>query len=469
MRYKPGYVTVFFTIALSLCLSLIIGLIYGARENALREKTKEAAAVSIKSVMAEYQKELWQEFNLIFVDSGYGYNADSLSLTEEHYIGFLNHNFDEEKLGLINGKDLLKLSCVNAETDRVRFATDNSGAAVFNQAVTCMKYKYGIEYINSLYETATSSEMETLINSESVESLVRETKEDLDEIIAPVFKPWTEEIDDSVLSEKELSFLSTLRLVLDSVEDVSKTVLNEDSLLENREINEGNFENSELEKALTDQLFFKEYVLNYCSNYINKSDDRALSYEVEYLIKGNLNDSHNLEAVVNKILLIREAANMISLYLDTERINEINAIVETAMALLTLPELAPALTALVVAVWSYFESISDVKTIMFGGKVPLIKSHDEWRTGIFGSNKNKSENYGAGLDYKAYLRVLLYFSDTDTLLKRFLNVVDMDVRKISKNTHFSLDNCFDAVEMTAYVVSDYGYSYQIKRNYIIGD
>ena len=65
----------------------------------------------------EYQKELWQEYNLIFVDATYGYETDSFILPEEHYVGYLNENFDEGGVSFLGGRDLLKLEAYYAETD----------------------------------------------------------------------------------------------------------------------------------------------------------------------------------------------------------------------------------------------------------------------------------------------------------------------------------------------------------------
>ena len=450
--------TVFFAIAIYICMSLFIGLMYGARESAVRAKAKEAADASIRSVFGEYQKELWKEYNLIFVDATYGYDTDSFILPEEHYIGYLNENFDEGGFSIIKGKDLLKISASFAETDEIRLATDNTGAAVRTQAVNFMKHKYGLAYIQNLYDAA--QEYEAVYEEVSEAGEIAEELPD-----SPVLEEWKESYGDTILGEKDVSFLSTLRLVIKDVSDVSGVKVNKNALVSGRALNKGN-SSAYKTSDLTDNLFFKEYLLEYTNNYLSSKKDTALSYETEYLIAGKDVDSHNLESVVNRLLLTREVMNMAALKKDEKRMNTIRILSTIVTTAILKPELAPELEASLISLWSFAESVGDVKLLLRGKKVPFMKSEDEWQTSLRGFfSDEKKDGYESGLTYRDYLRAFVTVSDTETLTERFMDLCELNVRKWTGKEGFRLDFCFDRWVVTAYLQSEFGYQYTIKRQY----
>ena len=455
---RKGYVTVFFALAIVICMSLFIGLMYGARESAIRARAKEATDVSMRSVFAEYQKELWKEYNLLFVDATYGYDTDSLILPEEHYVAYLNENFDEGGFTLFEGKDLLKLSASFAETDEIRLATDNDGAAIRTQAVNFMKHKYGVAYLESLYESI--SEYEATLEEASAEPEVSE------EIIdSPVLEEWKESYGDTILGEKEVSLLSSLRLVLSDTSDVSGISVNNKALVSGRALNKGNSTAIDSSDS-TDNLFFKEYLLEYTNNYLNKEKETVLSYETEYLIAGKNVDSHNLESVVNRLLVTREVMNVAALKKDEQRMQTIKIFSTVVASAILKPDMEPALEGTVISLWSFAESVGDVKLLLNGKKVPFMKSPEEWRTSLMGVfSGKKDDGYENGLTYTDYLRLFVATSDVSVLTKRIMNLCELNVRKWAENERFRLDYCFDRWAVTAYLQSEYGYQYTIKRFY----
>lgn len=454
---KKGYVTVFFAIAIYICMSLFIGLMYGARENAIRARAREASDVSIRSIFAEYQKELWEEYNLLFVDATYGYDTDSFILPEEHYVGYLNENFDEGGFSLAGGKDLLKLSASYAETDEIRLATDNDGAAIVAQAANFMKHKYGIAYIQTLFDAFEG--YGTAIEDVSWQ----EEPEELSD--SPVLEEWKEAYGDTILGKKDVSFLSALRLVLKDVSDLSGVMVNRNVLAGKRPLNKGNsLINSTSD--LTDNLLFYEYLIEYTNNYLNKEKDTVLSYETEYLIAGHDVDSHNLEGVVNRMLATREAMNIATLKNDESRMNTVRIFSKIVATAILKPELASAIEVTAVSLWSFVESIGDVKLLLKGKRVPLIKTSEEWRSSLRGFFSNENDDgYESGLTYTDYLRVFVMMTNKATLSRRFMDLCELNVRKWTENEGFRLDFCFDRWSVTAYIQSEYGYQYTVKKHY----
>ena len=455
--------TVFFTLIVSVILTFILGMIYGVRENAIRLKVKQSADVSMRSSFAEYERILWERYNLLFVDIGYGFDVDSFLAIEDHYTEFMNNNFDEMTFRLLGGVDLLKLDCKETQTQAVRFATDNNGEAIRKQAIKAMKYKYGVGFIEDFLEHYQSARDNNLLDATGNEMAI-EAIERLEEESSPVLQEIEAASREAIFGETNVSTFSTLKKVVRDISSISRTTIDVNSLLEKRSINQGNSEASG-ESGLTDNLIFYEYVLTYMGNYVSKKPDTALTYECEYLIRGKKSDIENLEGVVNRLLLIREASNLMTLLSDENRMNEIEALATGIAYILQNPELSTVIETVIASLWSYAESKCDVSVLLDGGKVPLIKTSSEWKTtmaNIF-TRRRESEGYEYGMGYRDYLRLFLYLEGADTVTKRMMNLLELNVRKEQGRKTFNLDNCIDRWKIKAYVSSEYGYDYIVER------
>ena len=463
---KRGYITVFFAIAISLCLSLILALVYGIRENAIRLKVKDIADICIRSTFAEYQKELWERYNLIFVDAGYGTEATGTILPEEHFKNFMNKNFNENPMVVMGGKDFLSIECTDVESMEIRYATDEMGKAIVNQGVNWMKYKYGINDLMYLYQTSMKVKQDA--DNVDVEKKLKDAREEIGGNPPIQMEEWFSASDDFLMDRKDPSLFSTLRLVYGDTSFVSDKAYNEDGLIESRNLNKGNIKNDK-KSDLADKLFFTEYVLSYCGNFVSELPDTALKYESEYLIMGTESDAKNLEGVTNLLLLFRTSSNLTELYKDQSTISQIEDIAQAIATLCFNPELGEPLAMIIELVWTFNESKNDVWLIFSGEKVPIAKPPTEWKTTFLNplSTNHTDDGFEEGWEYKDYLRMFLYTIGLDKVSGRFMNVVEQNVRLSTNNPDFRIDNCFDAWKETAYVKSDFGYEYMTTRKYDI--
>ena len=468
MTCKNGYVTVYFTLLLTVLFSLFTGLIYGVRENAMRLKINETADTSVTSLFAEFQSELWKQYDLIFVDAGYGSKAESLILTEDHLKSCATKNFEEDGNAIFHSTDLLGLECDGVKTSKIRFVTDYSGGAIRQQAVRIMKYRYSVGYIEDLYESVDDNVNSQTFSGTLMEETVEKASEADDSL--PELKEWTNTLDGCVYKETEVSSFSTLRSVFTDIGSISKATLKEEGLVSERSLNKGNYDAGE-GLDVTDAAFFKEYLLEYLSNFRNEKEETVLKYELEYVIAGHMSDAENLEAVVNRILLIREAANLTTLMSDSRKMEEIRIYSEVLAGLLLSPEAAPAIEALIIGSLSYVESLNDVRVLLSGGKVPMLKEVSEWRTNfanVFVPERDTS-SYENGIDYIDYLRGFLYLEDAEKETERFMDICEANVRNLTGNSDFRLDYCFDAWDGSLSVVSSAGYAYTVSKSMDVED
>ncbi len=466
-RFNEGYVTVFFTISIAIIMSLFIGMFYSARENAIRMRTVTVADTAMTSIFAEYNKQLWEQYGLVFVDSSYMTDSTGMKLTEDHLKAIINRNFDECRLELIGGKDLLKLNCTETEAMAVCLATDQKYKAIKHQAVNLMKYHYKIAYIDRAREWTGVVNEHNLSGGAQYDEAFR-AADDLNSKYGIDYSGWLPSITGgNDISEDNIAGFGILSWITD-LGKISTTKINKDNYASKRQLNKGNLER-DYDEEISDYFFLREYMMHKCGNYLRNKPDSVLTYQTEYLVTGKGSDSDNLAGVARRIMVLREAANMITLTSDSGKMETIDGICAAIAAALTVPEAADILKAIVIAFWVNYESLTDMNVIFAGGKIPLIKTSDQWITdlnsALYGGNNADSSD--DGLSYEDYLRIFVYMTGEEKLLMRLSDIIEMDIRSTPGNEYFRLDNCFDAWEAQIYVTSKHGYDFTaVRRRYV---
>ena len=78
--------------------------------------------------------------------------------------------------------------------------------------------------------------------------------------------------------------------------------------------------------------------------------------------------------------------------------------------------------AILAAGWAYVESLSDVRCLLSGGEVPLVKDRASWRTQLGNLGIRDTCTGSAGLNYEEYLRILFAMSSKEKTVMRALDV-----------------------------------------------
>ena len=106
--------------------------------------------------------------------------------------------------------------------------------------------------------------------------------------------------------------------------------------------------------------------------------------------------------------------------------------------------------------WALGEAIADVKCLLSGGRIPLIKSASQWKLDLDGllemgreGNVSQPSSGEEGLDYRGYLRILLFAAYGKEEIYRMMDVMQMNIGREQEG--FSLMNCACAVDMEASV------------------
>lgn len=461
MKEQSGEITVFLSIVLVILISLFFTVIEGVRINTMRFQTECAADTALQSVLAEYNRELLEQYDLFFMEIGYGSGEGGYILLEEHMKDYMQKNL---------AHPLLSLSADYAAVIKAAGAADEAGCVLEQEAVRYMLDRYGLPDLSGMSDvfdqisekgflkdtiTKRRSENEKAISAVDTTVKKKDGKKKRIAIENPADAVNQKRGSDSILS------------IVAKKNGISENKVPLHTLLSHRDYMEhdGFFENDK-EITMAEDLIFQIYLMEKCGNYTKQKKDAALAYEMEYILAGEAGDRENLKTVVNKLLLLREAANFAYLISDSAKQAEAEALAMTLAAVILFPELKDLIKLSILIAWAYAESVNDVRILLENGKVPLMKDVKSWRIGLKSAMKLNMEDgngEGKGLDYEAYLHTLLACMDRQERNERFMDVIEMNVRRTPGNEKFYLDHCIGTFTAEMSVSSGSGKNCQITR------
>lgn len=475
---ENAYLTVYLALCITLILSLCLTLIEGVRRNGARLEAEIAVETGLQSIMAEYHRELFYQYNLFAVDSSYGTVLPGRANTERHLDYYLekNLNFRDVFLGDWFYRDFFLLSPGKVSLTKVSVLTDGDGAVFRNCAVDAIRDDVGLKLLEELQDWIRIIEVNGLEerDPETEKNLLDSEIEEYDgmEFDIGEDEPYIFHVVNPTNRLEEQRRKGILKLVLTEDGELSANILQTEGLILDRMnrglINQGNFavEQTAGGEQLLERFFFQEYLLKYMGHYGRESEEDALHYQVEYLTAAEDSDVENLRLVLKRICTIREAANTMYLYSDSEKRGAAELAATLVCDLAMVPELAPVLEAAILLGWAYAESIYDIKTLLAGGRVPLVKDAETWHYGLssaLSGNLEDQEDVGRGLSYEDYLRIFMMCTDIDTLTARAMNMVEADIRLTPGNGAFRLDGCYAGLEAYMAIESGYGFDFELTR------
>ena len=196
-------------------------------------------------------------------------------------------------------------------------------------------------------------------------------------------------------------------------------------------------------RNLAERLLINEYIGTYFADF---TDDikTPLSYELEYILNGKDSDRENLENTVAALLAIREGLNYMHIISDADKMQRAGELAEVISGVICLPEITFLIKFLIIAVWALVESAIDIKCLLSGGKVPIIKTKDDWKADldtIFEVLENRAlgnKDSERGINYEGYLKMLLYIEDPVKRNFRMMDIMQLDIG-VSQNDFLMKD------------------------------
>lgn len=191
-------------------------------------------------------------------------------------------------------------------------------------------------------------------------------------------------------------------------------------------------------KALTGQ-----YILDKFDSYVDMDNNNHLNYEIEYILYGKKCDKDNLGEVVDNIVTIRTGFNLIYLVKDNIKRNEAYELALSIIGYTGMPVLVRITQFLIMGAWAYAEAVVDVRDLLKGYRVKVIKNSDEWNLSLSGIKNLESDDRGkenrSGLGYEDYLRFMLFKQNKSEQVYRIMDLIELNVQA-KYNKEFKIRN-----------------------------
>ena len=452
--YRKGEITVFLALILSALLGLLCVLIESARVQLIRMNIEAVMDASLHSCFGEYDKRLFERYDLIFIDSSYrGADEAGIDSVIGHLTQYINVNTDYNDTTATGEWYREKLA--DAEAEKYIFASDDDGNILRSQACEYIE-KYG----NRKYIAQITSNKGDAAGIGEVD----------------FFGEW-----DCLLAEIEAYGLP----LTNPGEIVRGMVLSEDEYLEGTALNTVKFSDrpsvrglekgnalSEHKKPLGKDDDFIEYLMQKCGCYTEFKAEQQLTSELEYIIYGEMSDHDNMCRIIERLLKLRESDNLTCIRGDEGKVMEAEEKAAEVASFNMLkppsPELIRLIRDSILYAWAYAESAIDVSRLLNKGLCPVIKNSSDigleldelmdFRSKLKGTG-------GAGISYKIYTGIFISELDDRTRRMRCMDIIEGNFRTFY-NDRFRIDGCVEYLMASASFTSGYGYSHEIKRDYI---
>lgn len=492
---RQGSVTIFLSLLMAVFLMFIQVAFSSLRIEGGRIQAEAGVEEGLYSVFAGYDRELFEKYHVFFLDGGYGtgnFLPGKMYRTVENR---LKVSLNPGKISTgIRGENLWKCSKGPGAITGYTLATDQEGRAFYTQAVDYMKETAGIQGIQLLMKQADTEnfilkEQEktgTGTDWEEAEKLYEQAKQQKQQEEVSNHENNSTNLDQSEESKVEvppgfvnpLEIISQIRkvgllaLVLPPGAEPSGLTISKSDVVSERSLQRGMsiLFSGEEQNTVTGRLLFQEYMMKHLNCYTDQTSVGGLSYQLEYAAAGKKSDEENLKAVVRRLLVIREGANMLCLLKNPgmqTQIHEMALVICTAAG---LPALEGVVSLALEAAWAFGESVMDVRQMLQGGGVPLVKSSANWTLTLENLSKLPqllSQNQRIqkeGLQYKDYLRILIGTVGCGKQVMRTMDVIEAALRQEIHHEEFRFDHCVCYLEVEMEVVCNEK-QFTIQRNY----
>lgn len=444
---KKGEITAFLSLIFVLLLAFILAMTESAAIQTSKNQKRLDVDRAVFSVFAEYQKDLLEEYEIFAFDSTYGTGV-----------------FDETKI--IRRLSYYGSMEISQEITDIQYLTDNQGQAFREQILAYMEEKSGISLMRDL--TGLSSQWEER------ETEGKEISDQLDEVLITESELLPEESESLVTARAG----GTLSLILPRDFTLSAKSISSGEMVSGRSLNAGR--GSLPARAGTDgldeKLLIEQYVIDHFGNALEqKGENRSLDYELEYLIGGKESDVENLRSVANKLLFFRFAMNYAFLLTDTEKRSEAETAAAVVAAVLLQPEAAEAICQILLLLWSFGESVMDLRALMSGKRAAFVKNAENWQLSLASlfspdtwNGSREAQDTEGGMTYVQYLQILLFLTDSDTLTMRLLDRVEQNLRIEKGVEYFRADYCVTKLRLnnTADIWNGITYCFPLYYGYL---
>lgn len=473
--YGKGTITVFLSLICILFLSLLCTAVESARIQGSRAKAAAALDMGMFSVMGEFERELLEHYDVFFLDGAAGsgsYNLENLNNVLQE---FMEYNVSPNKGLLVRQADIFNLNMTESKITGTTLATDEKGAAFYQQAVGFMRENAGTEFLSTwlermkdgqqlerageIYENRNKTVEENLKQMEDAQKQLEALEKEQKDELSPA-EPEAEQLPAVPDSQNPLNIIKKLKkegilgLVLKDKGIISQKTLPASSPSK-RTNQKGNLPVEKKYSGLTSNLLFQEYLFERFCLFTDTEKEGVLDYGLEYILCGKNTDEKNLKSVVTRLLLLREGANFVYLSSDTASMETANALAALLVGAVPIPGLVTVTAYALLLAWAYAESLLDVRELLAGGKIPVLKSAATWRLSLTSVPDllqildNTDGSSTEGLSYSGYLQILFTMGNVKKYPMRALDLIEGYMKARPATSSFRADHAICKIQAEA--------------------
>ena len=442
---KRASVTIFLSLCIgsfSLLITTLANLCVATGE---RVRIEAASDISMNSVLGEYSKALLDEYNLLYIDSSYLSMEPSIDNVKNR----LSYYYRQNTEGSFKAEDSpwgdIKISDVNISEFQTATAGDGASlryqAAVFVEdceslAPSLEEAVYALSFLDMANELDAMPdpmpEWDILMGSLEAMPLPMVKGQ-----LLPLLNPadWVYELSKGdVLSNSEVN-----------VAEISDVHIDISRYISNRDI-----ENTGTMHEIDEKP--KEEFLTYinCSfgDYLNPKEDRLFKCEREYVISKGDSDYSNFKQIAERIYRWRFNDNLRLAKADGGLNGEALAYAMTLDICKAAPAFAKPIADSMIYACAYLETLSDIHALYNGGKIPVKKLTHRMNIGAVIFHSKYFSESTEGLNYGQYLAIMMSMLSDIDLNYRVMDLVEMNIRKLTGNENFKMDWCIECINVT---------------------
>jgi hypothetical protein len=473
-----GYMTILASLLFLVTISVLFIILNQMVIHQGEAKSRIVQVGAGEHILANYNVPLAERYHLYFLDPRMEGNMESRA--KKYY----QEVFSPNSLFLLGSSTLIKMKVKDIQIESYGTMQEQKYLYLRHEIREFMKYDTAKDLLSKIIGDSAEEVEEQNNVLEDLKGNIGEAEDEAEQAqqeestetaLAPTEQQELARADaqknDPRKIIKEILSNGVLTFVMDGKEVSDKTIPTESlpsGILKekNEEFSTNLFENiSEMKSSLsqmdgkkavrnlTDQVYTYAYTQKYFNYYgkEEKIEDTVLDYELEYILGGQESDKGNLKYVVHRLLLLRFALNMV--YAVTSKELKAQALVTAEALSLGVQGVAQVVEYAILGAVSFAEALLDVKNLIKGNQVPILKSKDSWKLSLSNVAAIKEEGNDKdqkGLTYEQYLLLILALrTSRDKLYLRMQDIMQTNIRQ--EQSDFLINQCRFGITMKSKV------------------
>ena len=458
-RRRSGQITLWIALCFLVFLGLYLVCLKSVQIQYQRKQAEQAVEAGVFSMFSEFEPHILEQYDLFYLDTSFGGRSERKDALCSHLWQFTVNNMTK-----VSGAPRYGLSLQGVDIKSMVRATDGSGAAFYRQAVQVMKEKTGMPLAEDwilqdrFSMNAEENSRKFQEDCETYEGRVRDYEDEDDEEdgesrkMDPEARQW-----DGLWNR----FILSQAVPGDGV--ISEKAAAASLTPSHRELSVGAGLPSGTENRLTEKQWFISYLCEYFTDaeemLKSRREEGYLDYQLEYMVAGKESDRENLEAVITRLLLLREGSNYLFLLSTPELRKKAEGLALLLAGMTGNLELVESLEHLILLSWAYGESLVEVRQLLGGFELAPVKSVQEWQVPLSGllaalgdpGRYDEQAKRQTGISYEMCLRIFLSLESAERLSMRALDLVEGELRSTGRCPELHMDHCVDYMTVQVWI------------------